>query len=119
MASLNPPGSSLTRATSATRTRGAPTMTVGVRLSYDEIARMDVRARAAGLDRSDYMRRTLLGRKIGLHPAEHLLAEAVSLFATMRVSVQIDRPERLAESFARLDAIMDRLCLACGEDGRG
>lgn len=83
--------------------------TVGARLTFDEIERVDSAARAAHLDRASFIRRTLLLRVIRFYPAEVLLAEGIALFAHMRVSVELNRVERLDDAFGKLDRILDRL----------
>ena len=88
-----------------------PTMTVGTRMTLDEVEKIDAAARAAHLDRSTYIRRVLKGRAIKFYPMEVLLAEAVGLFCTMRISVELSRPESLAGAFDRLDELMDRMCV--------
>ena len=93
-----------------------PTMTVGARVALDEFEHIDAAARAAHLDRSAYVRRALKGRTIKFYPMEVLLAEAVKLFCTMRISVELGRPDSLKDAFDRLDELMDRLCvMSAGE----
>lgn len=96
--------------------RALPTLAVGARMTLDEVEKIDSAARAAHLDRSTYIRRVLKQRAVKFYPMEVLLAEAVALFATMRISVELDRPERMKDAFDRLDQLLDRLCmLSAGE----
>ncbi|MFD1103675.1 plasmid mobilization protein [Sphingobium olei] len=94
------------------------TLTVGARMTLDEVEKIDAAARAAHLDRSAYIRRVLKGRAIRFYPMEMLLAEAVALFCTMRISVELGRPDGLADAFDRLDALLDRLCVLSMEEPR-
>ena len=95
-----------------------PTLTVGARMTFDEAEAIDAAAHAAHLDRSTYIRRVLKGRAIRFYPMEVLLAEAVALFCTMRISVELDRADGLAESFDRLDALLDRMCVLSAREPR-
>lgn len=101
----------MTGGPNSSRAPSVPTLTVGTRMTFDEVEAIDAAARAAHLDRSTYIRRVLKGRAIRFYPMEVLLAEAVALFCTMRISVELDRADGLAESFDRLDALLDRMCV--------
>ena len=102
--------------TRSSRARSLPTLAVGARMTLDEVDKIDSAARAAHLDRSTYIRRVLKQRAVKFYPTEVLLAEAVALFATMRISVELNRIERMTEAFDRLDELLDRLCmLSAGE----
>jgi predicted transcriptional regulator len=82
--------------------------TVGTRLSHEDIRKLDDLATAAGLDRSEFIRRAIKGRVIKFFPIQQILAEAIALLAGLKRRA-IHDPETVAVSLRHVDVLIDRL----------
>jgi Ribbon-helix-helix protein, copG family len=82
--------------------------TVGTRLSSVDLRRLDNAANAAGIDRSEFIRRAIKGRVIKFYPIEQILAEAIALLAALRRQAMHDT-ETVDVSLRRVAALVNRL----------